>query len=209
MFDQRLSRVKFFYTKSKGKCLISCPVFSASGNYPLVGSVECASCGKLSDIGTDTQGNFIICPELNKALFGLSSFFSLDELSSETIEGILSEAGFSSVGSKKKAKLLGVVRMVVSGSLSARSGKLDAFSNDLDKRDKGLRFMEGALDVRRSNFSVFTSSLRGLLISLQKILKETNSLITDVIKYMDNPFSKKSVDNPMASVAVRPEDNKE
>ena len=199
MFDNRLLGIKFFYTKSKGKCLISCPVFSASGDYPLVGSMECASCGKMSDIGNDSQGDFIICPELNKALFGLSSFFTSDELSLETVEGILSEAGFDSVGSKKKAKLLDVVRLTVSGGLAARSGKLDAFSKDLDKRDKDLRFMEGALELRKTGFSAFTFSLKGLLISLQRILNETNSLITDVIKYMDNSFVPKK-----GSVSVKP-----
>jgi len=199
MFDNRLLGIKFFYTKSKGKCLISCPVFSASGDYPLVGSMECASCGKMSDIGNDSQGDFIICPELNKALFGLSSFFTSDELSLETVEGILSEAGFDSVGSKKKQKLLATIRPALLGRFVARSRKLNAIAADLDKRDKDLRFMEGAFDLRRSNFSVFTFSLKGLLISLQKILNETNSLIIDVIKYMDNSFVPKK-----GSVSVKP-----
>lgn len=187
-YDPRLNEIKFYYPRTKGKCSATCPLFSSAlGTRPLIGSVECGRCGKMADMGSDANGPFIICPELNKALFQLNSSSLGAIISNEGVEDMLLRVGLGGIAERKKAKLVEALQLYLFKSFYPRSKRLIM-------RERALRFNENALSIRNSKFHHFSASLKVLLVGLQKILSELNKIVADVINYMEgskisaNPF---------------------
>jgi DNA helicase HerA-like ATPase len=132
----------------------------------------------MADIGSDADGPFVVCPEMNKALFQLNSFSCSKVLSRENIDELLFDVGLSGIAGRKRARLVEALRLLLFKNLYPRSKALIA-------RERKLKFNEDALSLRSLTFSRFSSTLKLLLVGLLKTLSELNNVIVEIINYMD------------------------